>query len=161
METNPPVESAYLIVDCPPGTGDEPLSVLQTLEKPDGALIVTTPQEVAAVDVRKSVTFCNSMNVPIAGIIENMSGFACPHCGTVTPIFKTGGGKAIAEKYGVRFLGAIPICPEVGAAGDNGDAFIRSHEDSPATKAFNPIINQFLIEHKTQKSVAEKTATIQ
>jgi Mrp family chromosome partitioning ATPase len=97
-------ELDYLIIDSPPGTGDEPLSVCQLIGDLDGAIVVTTPQKVAAVDVRKSITFCRHLQVNILGVVENMSGFVCPKCGEVTPIFSTGGGKQIAESMHVPFL---------------------------------------------------------
>lgn len=110
----------YLIIDCPPGTGDEPLTVVQTI--PDAeAIIVTTPQKVALADVRKSLSFCELGNIPVRGIIENMSGFICPHCGQEVDIFKAGGGKALAEEKNLPFLGKIPIDPMVVAAEDNGN----------------------------------------
>jgi Mrp family chromosome partitioning ATPase len=103
----------FLIVDSPPGTGDEPLSVCQLIGRVDGALIVTTPQKVAAVDVRKSLTFCRELKVPVIGVVENMSGFACPQCGALTPILRTGGGQRIALDMNVPFLGSIPIDPQI------------------------------------------------
>jgi len=110
----------YLIIDCPPGTGDEPLTVVQTI--PDSeAIIVTTPQKVALADVRKSLSFCELGKIPVRGIIENMSGFICPHCGQEVDIFKAGGGKALAEEKHLPFLGKIPIDPMVVAAEDNGN----------------------------------------
>ncbi len=110
----------YLIIDCPPGTGDEPLTVVQTI--PDAeAIIVTTPQKVALADVRKSLNFCKLGNIPVRGIIENMSGFICPHCGQEVDIFKAGGGQALAEEKHLPFLGKIPIDPMVVAAEDNGN----------------------------------------
>ncbi|RLF53832.1 MAG: ATP-binding protein [Thermoplasmata archaeon] len=99
----------YFIADLPPGTGDEPLSIVQLLKKVDGAIIVTTPQDVALQSVRRSISFARSLNVPILGIIENMSGFRCPYCGKTSYIFKQGGGERLAEETGVRFLGRIPI----------------------------------------------------
>jgi ATP-binding protein involved in chromosome partitioning len=109
-----------LVIDCPPGTGDEPLAVCQLAAPVDGALVVTTPQDVATADVRRSLTFCRHLQVPVIGMVENMSGFACPHCGTVTDIFKAGGGQRLADEAGVPFLGRIPIDPAVAQAGDTG-----------------------------------------
>lgn len=135
----------YLIVDSPPGTGDEPLSVCQALENADGAVIVTTPQKVAAVDVRKSISFCHQMKLPVLGVIENMSGFACPKCGEVTPVFRSGGGKAMADDMGVPFLGSLPIDPSIAEAGDFGVAFLRQYEESPTALLFQlllePLVN--------------------
>lgn len=112
-------ELDFLIIDSPPGTGDEPLSVVQTA-KPDGAIIVTTPQDVATFDVRKSIDFCEKLHLPVTGVIENMSGFVCSHCGQVTNIFGSGGGEQMAMEMGVPFLGRVPILPEFVTLSDNG-----------------------------------------
>ncbi len=122
----------YLIVDSPPGTGDEPLSVCQLIENPDGAVIVTTPQDVALADVRKSVTFCHQLKMNVIGVIENMSTFVCPHCGEATDIFKSGGGAAMAEDMGVKFLGKIPIETHIVHSGDSGNPFSTMMPDSKA-----------------------------
>jgi Mrp family chromosome partitioning ATPase len=132
-------ELDYLVIDSPPGTGDEPLSVCQ-LAKPDGAVIVTTPQKVAAVDVRKSITFCRLLEVPVLGVVENMSGFACPHCGQVTPILRSGGGSKIAEGMGVPFLGSIPIDPAMAESGDSGRIFLRYFGESLTAKAMEGMV---------------------
>ena len=124
-------ELDYLIIDSPPGTGDEPLAVCQTLNDLDGAVIVTTPQKVAAVDVRKSISFCRQVNVPVLGVVENMSGYVCPKCGDVTQILAGGAGQRIAEDMQVPFLGAVPIDPQVALAGDSGQSFVRYFADSP------------------------------
>lgn len=134
----------YLIVDCPPGTGDEPLSVCQLMPEADGAILVTTPQQVATLDVSKSITFCNQIGMRIAGVIENMSGFTCPHCGEFTPIFKTGGGEALAKRYGLPFLGKLPIATEIGDGGDEGRPLLEAAPDSPAAKAFVAVAENFL-----------------
>jgi len=130
----------YLIVDCPPGTGDEPLSVIQLLDGADGAIIVTTPQDVALTDVRKSVTFCRQMKLPVLGVIENMSGFVCPHCGETVDIFKSGGGKKMADEMNVPFLGRIPLDPAMVSAGDEGAPFVEHQAASPTAKAFGEIV---------------------
>jgi Mrp family chromosome partitioning ATPase len=130
----------YLIVDSPPGTGDEPLTVCQTLEGADGAVIVTTPQKVAAVDVRKSISFCRQINLPVLGVIENMSGFVCPKCGEITNVFKSGGGKMMADDMGVPFLGSVPIDPQIAEAGDSGMAFLEQYAESATAKLFNSIL---------------------
>jgi ATP-binding protein involved in chromosome partitioning len=117
----------YLIIDSPPGTGDEPLSVCQLVGKLDGAVIVTTPQKVAAVDVRKSITFCRQLGVPVLGVVENMSGFACPKCGEITMILRSGGGRRIAEDMGAPFLGSIPMDPKIAEACDGGQPFIHQY----------------------------------
>ncbi|OPL15498.1 MAG: hypothetical protein AVO39_08040 [delta proteobacterium MLS_D] len=130
----------FLIVDSPPGTGDEPLSVCQLMGEVDGAIIVTTPQRVAAVDVRKSITFCRQIGVPVLGVVENMSGFVCPKCGEATPILGSGGGKRIAEDMGVQFLGSIPIEPEISEAADRGSVFIQQFADSQTAEIMRSII---------------------
>lgn len=136
-------ELDYLIVDCPPGTGDEPLSVCQLMPDAD-AILVTTPQQVATLDVSKSITFCNQIGIRIAGVIENMSGFTCPHCGEFTPIFKTGGGEALAKCYGLPFLGRLPIATEIGEGGDEGRPIVETVPDSPAAKAFMSVADNLL-----------------
>lgn len=131
----------YLIVDSPPGTGDEPLSVCQTLEDADGAIIVTTPQKVAAVDVRKSISFCRQINLPILGVIENMSGFVCPSCGVTTAVFQSGGGKLMAEEMGIPFLGSVPIDPQIAEAGDSGVAFLQRYAESTTARLFESLLS--------------------
>jgi ATP-binding protein involved in chromosome partitioning len=130
----------FLIVDSPPGTGDEPLSVCQLIGRVDGAVIVTTPQKVAAVDVRKSITFCRELKVPVIGVVENMSGFACPQCGALTSILRTGGGQRIALDMNVPFLGSIPIDPQIAVCCDEGRPFIQHVANSPATSKLREII---------------------
>ncbi len=132
----------YLVVDLPPGTGDEPLSVAQTIKDVDGAIIVTTPQEVALLDSRKTVSFARKLNIRIGGIVENMSGFVCPHCGERTDIFKTGGGEKVAEEMQVPFLGKIPLNPVVVAGGDGGYPYVEKYPDSEMAKAVMQIAEQ-------------------
>jgi Mrp family chromosome partitioning ATPase len=134
----------YLVVDCPPGTGDEPLSVAQTLGGGTRAVIVTTPQDVAILDVRKSIDFCRQLNIPILGIVENMSGFACPGCGQVHHIFKEGGGVSLAAETGVPFLGAIPLDPTLVAAGDAGMPCLITQPDGAVAKVFANLARQIL-----------------
>ncbi|MEF2145758.1 MAG: iron-sulfur cluster carrier protein MrpORP [Desulfovibrionaceae bacterium] len=134
----------FLVVDCPPGTGDEPLSALQTIGPDAYAVIVTTPQGVAIDDVRRSVTFCNQVGNQVLGIVENMSGFSCPDCGKVYNIFNSGGGEALAREMNVPFLGRIPIEPEVTRSGDEGFPYIKVEHDSPAAKAFNKVVKPLL-----------------
>jgi ATP-binding protein involved in chromosome partitioning len=110
----------YLIVDCPPGTGDEPLSVIQLMDDPSGAVIVTTPQEVALEAVKKSISFCRLLELPVLGIVQNMNGFTCPHCGESSNPFKNGGGEELAEVLGIPLLGSIPLTGEIAPSGDNG-----------------------------------------
>jgi Mrp family chromosome partitioning ATPase len=137
-------ELDYLIIDSPPGTGDEPMSICQLVDGLDGAVIVTTPQKVAAVDVRKSVSFCRQLNVPVLGIIENMSGFVCPKCGEVTHILQQGAGSQIAEDMKIPFLGAIPMDPQVSLTGDSGEAFISHRSDSPTAAIMREIVAPLL-----------------
>lgn len=133
-------ELDYLVVDSPPGTGDEPLTVAQLIEGKRGAVVVTTPQNLALADVRKSINFCRHLCLPVIGVVENMSGFVCPKCGEVSSIFKTGGGEAMAEEMGVPFLGRIPIDPDIVEACDLGRPYVCNCADSEAAKAFGRII---------------------
>jgi Mrp family chromosome partitioning ATPase len=133
-------ERDVLVVDCPPGTGDEPLSVLQIFGPKAMAVVVTSPQDVAVDDVRRSINFCHQLSNPVLGIIENLSGFVCPNCGTVHQIFSTGGGERLAEEAGVPFLGRIPIDPEVARSGDDGDVYLAVAGKSPAATAFKSVI---------------------
>jgi Mrp family chromosome partitioning ATPase len=139
----------YLVVDSPPGTGDEPLSVCQIV-KPDGAVIVTTPQDIALVDVKKSITFCKNVNVPVIGVIENMSGFVCPHCGKESEIFKKGGGRKMSGEMNVAFLGSIPIEFAIMENGDRGKPFMNAEhsEESLSKKAFKEIVNLIIKKNK-------------
>jgi Mrp family chromosome partitioning ATPase len=132
----------FLIIDLPPGTGDEPLSVAHIIGSVDGSVIVTTPQDVALLDSRKSVTFSRKLNVPIYGIVENMSGFVCPHCGESIDLFKTGGGEKAAKELEVDFLGRVPIDPEVVQNGDSGKPYVLEHPDSPSSEALKNIALQ-------------------
>ena len=134
-----------LVVDVPPGTGDEPLSVCQLIPELDGAVIVTTPQKVAAADVRKSINFCKELGVTVLGVIENMSGFACPKCGEVTPILRAHGGLVMAEQMQVPFLGSIPIDPLIAELGDEGKAFVEHAVSSPAAGAFREIVRELTV----------------
>jgi septum formation inhibitor-activating ATPase MinD len=116
------------------------LSIVQLVGPAAGAVIVTTPQEVAISDVRRCVGFCNTVSLPVVGIVENMSGLACPKCGQRIDLFKRGGGTALAREMGVPFLGQIPIDPEVVVAGDAGTPLLRSDPQSPAAKAFSEVV---------------------
>lgn len=133
-------ELDYLIIDAPPGTGDEPLSVAQTIPNLK-AVVVTTPQKVALADVRKSINFCKTVKMDIVGVVENMSGFVCPNCNEKVDIFKNGGGEEIAREFDLPFLGRIPMDPRVVIAGDDGKPYLSSDEKSPATAAFDEIVN--------------------
>jgi ATP-binding protein involved in chromosome partitioning len=133
-------ELDYLFIDLPPGTGDEPLSIAQLLPDLDGVVIVTMPSVLSSSIVKKAVTFARTVKLPIIGVVENMSGFVCPHCGVKTEIFQSGGGVKMAQDVGVDFLGSIPIDPEVGVDSDKGTPFVLSHKDSVASKAFMEIV---------------------
>lgn len=125
----------YLVIDSPPGTGDEPLTIAQLIPEAK-AVIVTTPQEVALADIRKSISFCKNVKMAIFGIIENMSGFTCPHCHKMVDIFGTGGGERTAQTYGLTFLGKIPFDPEMVSCGDKGIAFQDKFKEATITDAF-------------------------
>jgi ATP-binding protein involved in chromosome partitioning len=135
-------ELDYLVIDSPPGTGDEPLSVCQLIPDLDGVVVVTTPQEVAILDARKSVMFAKEVNVPVIGVIENMSGLTCPHCGEYIDLFSTGGGEKAASELGVRFLGRIPIEPEMVKLSDAGKPFIHFRGESETAKLMRGIVKE-------------------
>jgi len=128
-------ELDVLVVDLPPGTGDAQLTITQMVPL-HGAVIVTTPQDVALIDARKGLAMFRKVNVPVLGIIENMSVFICPHCGARNEIFKSGGGRRTAEELGVPFLGEVPIDPEIVVGGDGGMPIVSARPDSEAGKAF-------------------------
>lgn len=134
----------YLIIDSPPGTGDEPLSVVQLIPDMRGSIIVTTPQEVAILDSRKCINFSKQLKLPVLGVIENMSGFACPHCGKRIDLFGSGGGKKAADEMEVPFLGAIPIEPSIVTGGDEGKPFVTGGEMSDSKQAFDAIVKRIL-----------------
>ncbi len=135
-------ELDFLFIDLPPGTGDEPLSIAQLLPDLDGVVIVTMPTALSSVVVKKAITFAEQLNMPIIGVVENMSGFICPHCGTKTEIFQSGGGEKMAQEVGVPFLGSIPIDPAVGVDSDKGQPFVLAHKDSAAAKSFMGIVGK-------------------
>ena len=140
-------ELDFLFVDLPPGTGDEPLSVMQLIPDIDGVIIVTMPSEVSQVVVKKAITFAKQLGIPVIGIIENMSGFVCPKCGAKLDIFKAGGGKKIAKDLSVPYLGKIPIDPAICVDSDSGTPFVAERTASPTIMAFAEIImriKQFL-----------------
>jgi len=126
----------YLVVDCPPGTGDEPLSVAQLIGRPAAAVVVTTPQELAVADVRRCITFCQKADLPIAGVLENMSGYVCPQCGIHTDLFGSGGGERLSQEMSVPFLGRIPIDPRIVGCGDAGSCLMEAHPESPAAQSY-------------------------
>jgi ATP-binding protein involved in chromosome partitioning len=133
-------ELDVLLIDLPPGTGDEPLSVAQLLPEMDGVIVVTIPSQVSQIVVKKAVTFARRLGMPVIGVIENMSGFVCPNCGAKADIFQSGGGKKIAEESDIPFLGSIPVDQKISEASDKGVPFIVEHADSPASKAFMEIV---------------------
>jgi ATP-binding protein involved in chromosome partitioning len=132
----------FLLIDLPPGTSDEPLSVLQLIPELAGAIIVTTPQDVSLLDSRKAVNMVKNMKLPVLGIVENMSGFKCPHCQEIINIFGTGGGREMAEEMDVPFLGAIPMDPQVCSLGDSGVTFVESK--TLAGESFIHIVEKLL-----------------
>jgi Mrp family chromosome partitioning ATPase len=133
-------ELDVLVIDSPPGTGDEPLTVAQTIPGAV-ALIVTTPQEISLADVRKSIQFCRSVNMPILGIVENMAGFVCPKCGHIEPLFGIGGGGRTAKQFGLPLLGSVPLDPAIMRGGDAGVPYAGQPEESPAKKAFGLMVD--------------------
>ena len=134
----------YLVVDLPPGTGDEALTIAQLAPNVRGAVIVTTPQDVAVMDATKAAKFIEKLELPVIGIIENMSGMVCPHCGEIINLFSVGGGKKAAEDLGVPYLGAIPLDPEMVKAGDEGRPFILRHAGSPTAKAMDEVMENLV-----------------
>lgn len=138
----------YLVIDTPPGTSDEHLSVVQYLREAgvDGAVIVTSPQEVSLLDVRKEINFCKKVGVPVLGVVENMSGFICPNCKTETAIFvaTSGGGEGMARDMGVPFLGRIPLDPLIARSCDEGKSYVEHFPDSEATKQFMMVFHQIM-----------------
>jgi len=146
-------ELDYLFIDLPPGTGDEPLSVAHLIQNVDGSIIVTTPQDVALLDSRKAVKFSEALNVPVIGIVENMSGFKCPKCGEVINLFSIGGGEKAAKELKVDFLGRIPIEPDIVKKADKGEPIVKELE-SEAAKAFDNIADICI--KKLEKNKKEK-----
>ena len=152
-------EIDYLVVDCPPGTGDEPLSIVQLIPGIDGAVVITTPQQLSVIDVKKCVTFCRQLNVPVLGVIENMAGFVCPSCGQKTEIFTGRDGKEIADELNTPFLGDIPLDPYLALTSDIGKPLIYSDTESPTKKAMQAAFEAMLknIEiPKTQMEAKDK-----
>jgi len=147
----------YLIIDSPPGTGDEPLTIAQTVTDCQ-AIIVTTPQEIALADVRKSIQFCQKVNMPILGLIENMSGFICPSCGNMHPIFKSGGGEQTAMSSNISFLGRLPIDPNVVIAGDQGQAI--DSLSSPIKEEMQSIVDKIIHQLPKKQKGADLTMKI-
>jgi Mrp family chromosome partitioning ATPase len=148
----------YLVVDCPPGTGDEPLSIVQLLNNADGAVIVTTPQQLSVIDVKKCITFCRQLNLPVLGVIENMAGFICPHCNHRIDIFKEGGGKQMAEEFNVPLLGSIPIDSALVSACDSGKPFISFDSQSPTVQILNSAFESLMQSNKQSRNDKEVKA---
>ena len=146
-------ELDYLVIDSPPGTGDEPLSIAQLVPGLSGAIIVTTPQDIALLDSRKSVNFAKSLNVPVIGIIENMSGLVCPHCGGKIELFKMGGGEKTADELRVPFLGRIPIEPAIVDSTDQGKPFIRAYGKTSTAKLMDKIVAQIIKRAENKNSI--------
>jgi ATP-binding protein involved in chromosome partitioning len=134
----------FLLVDSPPGTGDEPLTVVQSLTGLTGSVVVTTPQEVAILDSRKSISFAHRAGARMLGVVENMSGFICPHCGVEIDLFGKGGGKKAAESMGVPFLGAIPLEAQLMTAGDTGQVYLKEYPDSESARAITAVADALL-----------------
>lgn len=147
----------YLILDSPPGTGDEPLSVAQTIPGAK-AIIVTTPQEISLADIRKSINFCRTVKMPTLGLIENMSGFVCPHCGKSVDLFGTGGGFRTSLAMNVPFLGRIPFDPKMVECADAGASYLEKYPDSEVTQAYNQIVATIMEADQTKTS---KTQSVQ
>lgn len=136
----------YLIIDTPPGTSDEHISVVENIKqyKPDGAVLVTTPQAVSVGDVRRELTFCKKTKIPVLGIVENMSGFVCPHCSECTNVFSKGGGEALAQQFNVPFLGCIPLDPQLAQSLDAGQSFVDMFPKSATKDAVVNIVSQIM-----------------
>jgi ATP-binding protein involved in chromosome partitioning len=133
----------FLVVDAPPGTGDEPLSVAQTIPGAK-AIIVTTPQEVALADVRKSINFCRTVNLEILGLVENMGPFACPCCGKTIDLFKSQGGRLTAENMGLTFLGSLPFDPQVVKMCDEGTPIADTMTETPFVQALDDVVQAII-----------------
>ena len=146
----------FLLVDLPPGTGNEAISIIELIGKVDGSVIVTTPQDVVLLDVKKAVFFSRDSNVPIIGIVENMSGLKCPHCHENIDVFKTGGGAKICMELGVTFLGKIPLDPAITEKCDSGEAFVAAYPSSVAAKVFDEIASKCEVFVSANKEAAEK-----
>jgi len=134
-----------MIIDSPPGTGDEPLSIAQLMPDLNGGIVITTPQNLATLDAKKSIRFAQQLKLPFIGVIENMSGFICPHCGERIDIFKTGGGQKIALEMGVEFMGRIPYDEQLMSLSDDGRLYLENYKNgTPVSEAFNYISNKII-----------------
>jgi len=153
-------ELDFLVIDSPPGTGDEALSAVQLLGGADGAIIVTTPQQVAVADVRRCITFCRMLSLPVVGVVENMSGFVCPHCGRRVDIFKSGGGREMAESMEVPFITSVPLDPTVVEAADEGRPLMDAARDGAAGRAFAEVAQKVkMLLDDAKASGSERTGT--
>lgn len=137
-------EIDYLIVDCPPGTGDETLSAVQFLNSVDGSVIVSTPQDIAFLDARKTIKFSNQMNVPIVGLVENMAHFACPHCGKPIELFSGEGAKKACEDFGIDIIGEIPIDVNIPKTTDTGRPYIYDFSKTEGGKEFTKVVHKII-----------------
>lgn len=153
-------ELDYLVADSPPGTGDEPLTIAQLIPDADGAVIVTTPQDIALIDVRKCITFCRQLSLPVIGVIENMSGFVCPHCKERTDIFKSGGGEEMAWEMGVPFLGRIPVDPGIVTASDEGKPYVLNFPETETGKIFADVTAPILAMSEMSKESADRNSVL-
>jgi Mrp family chromosome partitioning ATPase len=142
-------ELEFLVIDAPPGTGDEPLAVAELVRPRVSAILVTTPQDLAVADVKRSVKFCYQVHLPVEGILENMSGLVCPNCGQRIDLFKSGGGEMLAKSFGLRFLGSIPLDPAIVECGDSGRPFAANPADSPTAEAFEHAVQPILDSNRT------------
>ena len=142
----------FMIIDSPPGTGDEPLTIAQTIPGAK-ALIVTTPQEISLADVRKSINFCRQVHMEILGLVENMSGLKCPHCGKMIDLFKTKGGMLTAKAQGLRLLGSLPLEPEIVQQGDTGGVTVLDNNELAFTREFNRMVDEIVKLSFPEKSV--------
>jgi ATP-binding protein involved in chromosome partitioning len=149
----------YLILDLPPGTGDAQLTLTQKVPLA-GAVIVTTPQDVALIDARKGLAMFRKVNVPVIGIVENMSSFVCPHCGQVTDVFKKGGGERTAKSLGTAFLGAIPLDPKIVLGGDSGVPIVVAEPQGPHADAFRRVAEAVVDEVSRQSATRQKLSIV-
>jgi ATP-binding protein involved in chromosome partitioning len=134
----------FLVIDLPPGTGDEPLTLAQSIPDPDGAIIVTTPQEASLADCRKAINFAHKVGLRVLGVVENMSGFVCPHCGERTDVFSTGGGEAMAQQMKVPFLGRVPLAAEIVALSDAGRPLTDADAPAAVREAWTEIVDALM-----------------
>lgn len=143
----------YLIVDTPPGTSDEHLSTIESLRqyKTDGVVMVTTPQNLAVADVRREIAFCQKTGLTILGLIENMSGFVCPHCADCTNIFSSEGGRLLAENLNIPFIGKIPLDPRLTECCENGQSFEQKFPESTSLQALTNFVNHLVASHSSSK----------